>query len=331
MDAAGRIHEAVCGPTLDKIDLKQLKYFMAVAEAGSFSRASVRLKIAQSHLSRQVMRLETALGHRLFVRRPRHVELTDAGQILCREAQFISLKLGSLPQRMNEADAGSIGSLCLGLTAAECFHGLLAKIVESVLRDEPRLSLSFRVETPGLLLERLLDRSIHAYFAPPPASPSAEIQIDCLEKEPLLLAVHKQHRFAAFDEIGLSEAVSEPFILCEREASPDLYDQIIKASGRAGFSPRVAAHVPHPACALLLASAGVGVTFVPLSMRSVHGGGLHFVSLAGNELNTSLVLVTRANEHVAGVRLLRKHAQAAAAVRQAALRPHPVRRTAGGR
>src|SRR6516164_7920304 len=89
------------GPILDKIDLKRLRCFMAVADAGSFSRAAERLGIAQSHLSRQVMRLEAALGHRLLVRRPRHVELTDAGQILCREAQFISLKLGSLPQRMN--------------------------------------------------------------------------------------------------------------------------------------------------------------------------------------------------------------------------------------
>src|SRR5262249_4868402 len=124
MNIVSRIQGADCAPILDKIDLKRLRCFMAVAEAGSFSRAAERLGMAQSHLSRQVMRLEAALGHRLLVRRPRHVELTDAGGILRQEANLISLKLDGLLERMNEARGGSVGSLCLGFTATECFHPL---------------------------------------------------------------------------------------------------------------------------------------------------------------------------------------------------------------
>jgi DNA-binding MarR family transcriptional regulator len=137
MNIVSRIPGAVCESILDRIDLKQLRYFMAVADAGSFSRAAERLNVAQSHLSRQVMRIEAALGHRLFVRKPRHVELTDAGIALRKETQFISLRLDSLQEQMNEAQRGSIGSLCFGFTSAECFHALPAKIVQVVAHLAP--------------------------------------------------------------------------------------------------------------------------------------------------------------------------------------------------
>ena len=88
MNLVTRIHRSDAEPILDKIDLKRLRYFTAVAEAGSFSRAAERLNVAQSLLSRQIMRLEQELGHRLFVRRARHVELTDAGQILRQETDY---------------------------------------------------------------------------------------------------------------------------------------------------------------------------------------------------------------------------------------------------
>src|SRR5258708_16583974 len=175
MNSISPIQGSDCGRILDKIDLKRLRCFMAVADAGSFSRAAERLGVAQSHLSRQVMRLEAALGHRLFVRRPRHVELTDSGVILRQEAKFISLKLDGLLERMNEARGGSVGSLCLGFTAAECFHPLPARVVENVARQEPRLSLSVCIEPRSSLIEAIVDRRIQACFARPPDVASSEI------------------------------------------------------------------------------------------------------------------------------------------------------------
>jgi DNA-binding transcriptional LysR family regulator len=316
MNIVSRIPGAACESILDKIDLKQLRYFMAVADAGSFSRAAERLNVAQSHLSRQVMRIEAALGHRLFVRKPRHVELTDAGIVLRKETQFISIKLDSLSKQMNDARHGSIGSLCLGLTNAECFHALPAKIVQAVARQHPRLSLSFCVEPRASLIEAIIDRRIQACFAPTPSVASAEIRIDQLATEPLLLAVHKHHRLAGRDPIELSDVADEPLILCERNSGPETYDQIIGACERIGFSPRLLVHAPQPACALLLASAGVGATFVPASIRPLHGEELHFASLAGDVLQESLALISRADEHVAGVSLLRKHALAVATAGQ---------------
>jgi len=101
--------------------------------------------------------------------------------------------------------------------------------------------------------------------------------------------------------------------LWERTPAPEIYDDIIAACQKAGFSPRVISHVPEPICALLLTSAGLAVTLVPASLRSTHAGQINFIPLTNRSLNTSLALITRTDEHLSGVGLLRKHALAVAA------------------
>src|SRR5215467_11828627 len=239
MNIVTRIHRYDDEPILEKIDLKRLRYFLAVAEAGSFSRAAERLNVAQSHLSRQIMRLEQALSHRLFVRRARHVELTDAGQILVEESRFITHKLDTLPERMNEASGGVTGSLCIGLTIAGSFHSIAARVIESLLRQRPQLSLNFCVAPRANLIEAIVDRRVQACFVHPPSVSSPEIRIDTLLTEPILLAVHKGHRLAGRDDVELSEIADEPFVLCERSWAPEAYDKVMAVCQRAGFSPRV--------------------------------------------------------------------------------------------
>jgi len=293
---------------LDKIDLKSLRYFIAVAEAGSFSRAAERLNVAQSHLSRQIMRLEAALGHRLFVRKARHVEITDVGQIFRRETDFIMAKLDSIPERLNEAANGARGSISVGVTVATSFHSLPATVVETVLRTDPLLSFRFCVKPRTVLLESIADRSLQACFAYPPEDCPSEFRIDHLTTEPIVLAVPKQHRLAGRTEVKLSELADETFVLCERIPNPEIYDNIVSICRKVGFSPRVAYHTPDPVSALLLVSAGVAISLVTDSLRTVHAEHLHFIRLSDVLLNTTLALITRADEHLAGVKLLRKHA-----------------------
>jgi DNA-binding transcriptional LysR family regulator len=305
---------------LEKIDLKPVRYFLAVAEAGGFRRAAERLDVPQSKLSRQIMRLEEALGHRLFVRRARHVELTDSGQILFQEARFITLNLDNLMERMNEASRGVTGSLCIGLTIAASSYSIAARIIESLTRQKPQLSLSFCVGPRQSLIEAVVERQVQACFAPPPAATSHEIRVDSLLSEPIVLAVHKDHRLAGRDPVDLSEITNEPLVLCERNWAPEVYDQLMGACQEAGFSPRVTFHAPQEVCALLLASAGRAVTLVPASACLLHADNLHFASLTGASLTTGLALITRADEHIASVRLLRKRALAIAASATGVLR-----------
>jgi DNA-binding transcriptional LysR family regulator len=304
------IHRFDGEPVLDKIDLKRLRYFLAIAEAGSFSRAAERLNVAQSHISRQIMSLERALGHRLFVRRARHVELTDAGRILLVETSFITQKLDSLPVRMSEASVGVTGSLCIGLTIVGSFYSIAARVIESLVRQKPQLSLNFSIAPRAQLIEAIVDRRVQACFAPAPALGSPEIRIDHLLTEPILLALHKTHRLAGREQVDLSEIADEPFVISERSWSPEVYDEIMLACQKAGFFPRVICHAPQDVSALLLASAGIAVTLVPASLRKVNSENLHFASIAGGVLNANLALITRADEHIAGVSLLRKRALA---------------------
>jgi DNA-binding transcriptional LysR family regulator len=297
---------------LEKIDLKPVRYFLAVAQAGGFRRAAERLNVPQSKLSRQIMRLEEALRHRLFVRRARHVELTDAGRILLQEARFFTLNLDNLIERMNEASTGATGSLCIGLTITSCFYSIAARVIDSLMRQRPQLSLTFRVAPRQSLIEAVIERQVQACFAPPPALESHEIRVDNLVTESVLLAVHKRHRLAGRDPVDLAEIANEPVVLCERSWAPAVYDELTAAFQNAGFSPRVSYHAPQEASALLLASAGAAVTFVPASARQLHADNLHFTSLAGANLTTKMALITRADEHIASVRLLRKRALAIA-------------------
>jgi DNA-binding transcriptional LysR family regulator len=313
MNIVTSIHRYDNEPILETIDLRRLRCFLAVAEAGSFSRAAERSNVAQSHLSRQIMRLEQALRHRLFVRRARHVELTDAGQILLEETRFLTLKLDSLPERMNEACRGATGSLCIGFTIAGSLHSMAAQIIASLVRRKPKLSLNFRVAPRTSLIEAIVDRRVQASFVQAPVVGSSEIRVDNLVTEPVLLALHKGHRLAGRDQIDLSEIADEPFVMCERSWAPEIYDQVMAACQKAGFAPRVIYHAPQDVCALLLASAGVAVTFVPASIRNVHAEDLHFASLTDATLNANLALVTRADEHLASIELLRKRALAIAA------------------
>jgi len=127
------------------------------------------------------------------------------------------------------------------------------------------------------------------------------------------MAIHRAHRLAGCKEVELSEIAEEPFVLCERSSEPEIYDQTISGCKKSGFSPRVIFHASKPELGLLLASAGIGVALIPASWRSMHAEFLHFAPLKDDFLKTSLALVTRANEHLAIVRVLRKQARAAAA------------------
>jgi DNA-binding transcriptional LysR family regulator len=297
---------------VDKIDLKRLRYFLAVAEAESFTRAAERLHVAQSHISRQIMSLEEAIGHRLFVRRARHVELTDAGQILLAETGHVMQRLNTLPERMNAASAGAVGSLCIGIATAGSFHSVVARTIESFVRHRPQFVLKFSVASRSQLLESVVDRRVQACFARAPALASPDIRVEPLITQPMVIALPKSHRLAGRDQVDLSEVADDPFVMVERDWAPELYDDVIGACQKAGFEPRLVCHSPHELGALQLVSAGIAVTLVPAFVGDMNFGNVRFVSIADTTLNANLDFITRTDEHMIGVRLLRKQALAIA-------------------
>ena len=303
---------------LERFDLKRLRYFIAVAEAGSFSRAAERLSVAQPHLSRQIMALESDLQHRLFVRRSRYVELTDAGRALFEAVRKLFAEINRIPQRLNEASTGLAGPLCIGFMECGSFSCLPAKIIESILRAAPGLSLSFCRMSRTRLIEAISERRIHAAFVRPPALVPPNIKIDHLQTERMLLAHNMPDLVPDCSEIGyaeLAEMTTMPFILWQRDNAPEIYDGLMAACLKCGYSPRVLFHMPRSIHALLLAARGVGLAPVPEFMERMNIEGLHLVPFASDVLKTGLALLTRADEQAETVKILRRHTLVSANMR----------------
>ena len=315
------IRHSACRPPMsmsevpERFDLKRLRYFIAVAEAGNFSRAAERLGVAQPQLSRQVLALETGLRHRLFIRRARHVELTDAGRTLLRATYNLFAEIDRIPQQLNEASSGFVGSLCIGFAEYGSFNCLPAKIIESLMRAAPRLALNFRQKSRSLLIEGILERRIQAAFVRPPARVPLNIRVDRLQTERMLLAHNMPEQIPDRSEIDyaeLAEMTTLPFILWQEENAPEIYDGLMAACLKCGYSPRVLFHMPQSIHALLLASQGLGLVPVAELMERLNVNGLHFVPFAPALLSTGLALITRADEQAESVKTLRRHALAAA-------------------
>jgi DNA-binding transcriptional LysR family regulator len=299
----------------ERFDLKRLRYFVAVAEAGSFSRAAERLQVAQPHLSRQIMALESDLRHRLFVRRSRHVELTEAGRSLRQATYKLFAEIDRIPERLNEASTGLLGSLCIGFMECGSFNCLPAKIIESIMHAAPHLALTFCRKSRTQLIEDILERRIQAAFVRPPSVVPPNIRVDHLLTERMLIAHNMPDLVPSCSEIGyaeLAEMTTMPFILWRRDNAPEIYDGLIEACLKCGYSPRVLFHMPRSIHTLFLASRGVGLAAVPESMESVSVEGLHFVPFAHNVLTAGLALITRADEQAESVKILRRHALACA-------------------
>jgi DNA-binding transcriptional LysR family regulator len=299
----------------ERFDLKRLRYFVAVAEAGNFSRAAERLRVAQPHLSRQIMVLETGLQHRLFVRRSRHVELTDAGRALLQATYKLFAEMDRIPQRLNEASTGLSGSLCIGFSECGSFNCLPARIIESVMRTSPHLALTFCRRPRTHLIEGILEGCIQAAFVRPPDLVPPNIRVERLQTERMLLAHNMPSLVPRRPEIGyaeLAELTTLPFILWQRENAPEIYDGLMAACLKCGYAPHVLFHMPQSIHTLLLASRGVGLAPVPEAMEHVNIDGLHFVPFARTVLCTGLALITRADEQAESVKILRRLALASA-------------------
>lgn len=261
------------------MELRQLRYFVAVAEELHFGRAAQRLAISQPPLSFNIARLEQSLGYALLRRSTRTVELTAAGQVFYREACRI---LGLVDQAQalgSRAAKGEVGSLRIGFVGA----ALLTPLAGALRR--------FELARPGLLV------SVHELnsFEQVDALQREEIDFGILHprdlpeglggqlllREPFVCALPAAHPLAGRKEIRLQALKNEPFVLFPRHFSPAYHDRIIAMCVAAGFTPHVRYEVRANATVAALVAAGFGVAIVPQSVGRVAIDGLQFRPLVG--------------------------------------------------
>ena len=250
------------------MELRHLRYFLAVAEELHFGVASKRLHIAQSPLSRQIRQLEDDLGVALFRRTKRHVELTDAGRAFLSEAKSVLAATEQARRTASLAKSGKIGRLSLGFTNS-AIYTIFPKVLLSYQRKFPLVDLALKMNqlTPDQV-RALVARQIDIGLLRPPIE-STELELLPISREPLVVALPRDHLLASRQRIDARLLATSPFIVFSRHIESSLSNSVICVCQDAGFYPKVAYEVTDIPTMILLISSGVGVSLVPTSTREM--------------------------------------------------------------
>lgn len=282
------------------IELRHLKYVIAVADEGHLTRAAERLGIQQPPLTRQIRALEKSLGVQLFHRLPRGVRPTEAGLALVEEARGLLARAEQLPELARRAARGERGRIGVGFTSSAAFNTFVSAQIRAFRRDWPQVRVALEEEDTGALLTALREERLEAAFVRTPTSDTAGLMVEPLLEEAMLAVLPADHPLAANPladgegGLDLADLAGETFILYRRPAGPGLYDAIIAACRAAGFSPSVGQEAPRMPSTLSLVAAGLGVSIVPESMRALRVEGVMYRPLTGCPgLVAPLLLATR--------------------------------------
>jgi DNA-binding transcriptional LysR family regulator len=282
------------------MELRQLRYFVAVAEEGSLTRAAARLHIAQQSLSQQIRTLETQLGATLFLRSSRGAELTDAGAVLLREARPVLAQAARAVEAVRQAARGGQGSLRVGFLSSVANY-VMPPVVRAFRERHPGVTLHVEDVAIATLVERLRAGDLDAGLTRPPQVDDLETEV--VLREPVAAVLPSDHPLAGRSEIALAELADEPWVLTPRASWPPWHAKYDEDFARAGFRARVAQRGTSPQNLLALVAAGVGVTRLPLSARTLRDSGVAFVPLAGDE--AAVVLAWRPGARNPALPLLR--------------------------
>jgi DNA-binding transcriptional LysR family regulator len=257
------------------MELRHLRYFIAVAEELHFGRAAERLHIAQPPLSRQIRDLEREVGTPLFDRVPRGVELTPAGRAFLPEARLTLAQAERAQRTAQRAARGEVGRLRVGFVEAATYSGILPDVLGFFRMHLPDIGISLLEMDPVEQAEAFRDGRIDlGILHSPPADADRWLRIEPVYTDALMAAIPAAHRFADRSRVTLANLAGEPFVLFPRYAAPVLYDAIIARCRSAGFSPRIVQEAEGWHTLAGLVGAGVGVAFVPRSLTNFQRPGV---------------------------------------------------------
>jgi DNA-binding transcriptional LysR family regulator len=271
-------------------ELRQLRYFVAVAEERNLTRAAGRLHIAQQSLSQQIRTLEAQLGVTLFERSTRGVELTAVGAVLLREARPVLAQAERAVEAVQRAARGEQGELRVGFlsTVANYF---MPPVVRAFRERHPAVTLHTEDVPIAALVAGLRDGTLDAGLSRPPLVD--DLATEVVLREPVAAVLPEGHPLADRAELTLADLADEPWVLTPRASWPPWHRSYDEDFARAGYRPRVVQRGTTPQGLLALVAAGVGVTRLTLSSRSLRDSGVAFVPLAGDD--AYVVLVWRAD------------------------------------
>jgi DNA-binding transcriptional LysR family regulator len=280
-------------------DFRQLRYFVAVAEELSFTRAAQRLHISQPPLSQQIQGLEQDLGVRLLERDKRNVALTGPGLLFLDQARQILAQAEDARHLVAEAAAGFSGQLRLAYTVSVSFHPSLPQTLLRFGRNAPnvRVLLSEMYTEPQF--SALRSGQIDVGFVrnePVHEADAKALRLEVIDREPLLLALPSGHPLATRRRLRLGDVADQPFVAQPRELAATLYDRLVQLAAKSDFHPQIRQHAQQLNGLLALVAAGIGLALVPATMRAVRLAGVSYVPLQDPDAYLLLAVASRADD-----------------------------------
>jgi DNA-binding transcriptional LysR family regulator len=270
------------------MELRHLRYFLAVAETLHFGQAAARLRIAQPSLSHQIRQLEDDLHVELLHRTKRHVELTDAGRLFLQESRDIIARADRatvVARRM-----GAVGARRLRIGIGYCpDQADIAALLGAFDAERRGIQVETKTMSVPAQLAALVDGRLDVAFVRPPVSDHS-LMSEVVIREALVVALPPKHHLASRSRLPLSALGNEPFILPPRDVVPVFHDAVLKACRAAGFMPHARHEVDHLHMVLGLVAAGAGVALVPASASQTHHGQVTYCAVhpAPEQLETAL-------------------------------------------
>ncbi|MDB5966533.1 MAG: hypothetical protein JWQ72_3033 [Polaromonas sp.] len=258
------------------MELRHLRYFVAVAEEEHITRAAKRLFIQQPPLSQQIKALEEELGVTLFTRVAQRIQLNAAGKLFLNDAHEILSRVDSAVRRVQRFDQGEEGSLRIGFSSSASLHELTPQIVRAFRTAHPLVALEIEEGAAPDLLASLEQERIDLAFLRSPVVRNPLLESVELLQENMVVAIPTKHPLADRPGKGLrlQDLKDEDFILYRQTQGTGIKDMLMAVCRTAGFEPRAVEEVYRVLAAIHLVAAGLGISVVPKSLEAIQPGSV---------------------------------------------------------
>jgi DNA-binding transcriptional LysR family regulator len=273
------------------MELRHLKYFVAVAEELHFGRAAKKLHIAQPPLSQQIMNLEEELGIKLFDRSKRNIQITPAGSDFLTNARRVLLQVEQAAETARRIHSGKAGRLVVGFVGS-VIHTFLPEGLRLFRERFPEVELVLHEINTAEQITSLHAKRIDVGFLYRDYQ-DPMLNSKTLMLAPLLAVLHNKHPLSGRSSVNIRELAHDPFIANTRSSEPVVLDAFISLCHDAGFSPRIAQEAEQVQTVLGLVASGLGTCLLPDFIKNIRRTGVKYIPLSGSPPKVELAVVWR--------------------------------------